>query len=184
MHLVLVRHTKPVMNSDICYGNLDIGLAPTFEADCAAVQAIIPNVDRIFSSPLQRCRILAERIANIAGKGLVCDPALQEMNFGSWQGCKWDDVSIAELDKWAADFEDARPHGGESISQVRLRLKELVVSMGAWSDERILMVTHAGVIRVLIAMCTQCDERDIKVGYGEVIELFLPTSEELLDGIG
>lgn len=172
------------MNSDICYGNLDIGLAPTFEADCAAVQAIIPNVDRIFSSPLQRCRILAERIANVAGKGLVCDPALQEMNFGSWQGCKWDDVSIAELDKWAADFEDARPHGGESISQVRLRLKELVVSIDACSDERILMVTHAGVIRVLIAMCTQCDERDIKVGYGEVIDLFLPTSEELLDGIG
>ena len=172
------------MNSDICYGNLDIGLAPTFEADCAAVQAIIPNVDRIFSSPLQRCRILAERIANVAGKGLVCDPALQEMNFGSWQGCKWDDVSIAELDKWAADFEDARPHGGESISQVRLRLKELVVSIDACSDERILMVTHAGVIRVLIAMCTQCDERDIKVGYGEVIELFLPTPKELLDGIG
>ena len=172
------------MNSDICYGNLDIGLAPTFEADCAAVQAIIPNVDRIFSSPLQRCRILAERIANVAGKGLVCDPALQEMNFGSWQGCKWDDVSIAELDKWAADFEDARPHGGESISQVRLRLKELVVSIDACSDERILMVTHAGVIRVLIAMCTQCDERDIKVGYGEVIELFLPISKELLDGIG
>lgn len=172
------------MNSDICYGNLDIGLAPTFEADCAAVQAIIPNVDRIFSSPLQRCRILAERIANVAGKGLVCDPALQEMNFGSWQGCKWDDVSIAELDKWAADFEDARPHGGESISQVRLRLKELVVSIDACSDERILMVTHAGVIRVLIAMCTQCDERDIKVGYGEVIELLLPASEELLDGIG
>lgn len=172
------------MNSDICYGNLDIGLAPTFEADCAAVQAIIPNVDRIFSSPLQRCRILAERIANVAGKGLVCDPALQEMNFGSWQGCKWDDVSIAELDKWAADFEDARPHGGESISQVRLRLKELVVRIDACSDEKILMVTHAGVIRVLIAMCTQCDERDIKVGYGEVIELFLPTSEELLDGIG
>ena len=172
------------MNSDICYGNLDIGLAPTFEADCAAVQAIIPNVDRIFSSPLQRCRILAERIANVAGKGLVCDPALKEMNFGSWQGYKWDDVSIAELDKWAADFEDARPHGGESISQVRLRLKELVVSIDACSDERILMVTHAGVIRVLIAMCTQCDERDIKVGYGEVIELFLPTSKELLDGIG
>ena len=172
------------MNSDICYGNLDIGLAPTFEADCAAVQAMIPNVDRIFSSPLQRCRILAERIANVAGKGLVCDPALQEMNFGSWQGCKWDDVSIAELDKWAADFEDARPHGGESISQVRLRLKELVVRIDACSDERILMVTHAGVIRVLIAMCTQCDERDIQVDYGEVIELLLPTTKELLDGIG
>jgi broad specificity phosphatase PhoE len=59
-----------------------------------------------------------------------------------------------------------------------------VVSMGAWSDERILMVTHAGVIRVLIAMCTQCDERDIQVDYGEVIELLLPTTKELLDGIG
>lgn len=184
MHLVLVRHTKPVMGSDICYGNLDIGLAATFEADCAAVQAVVPSVDRIFSSPLQRCRVLAERIANVAGKGFVCDPALQEMNFGSWQGCKWDDVSISQLDEWAADFEDARPHGGESISQLRLRLKELVVSLDACSEERILMVTHAGVIRVLIAMCTQCDERDIQVDYGEVIELFLPTSKGLLNGIG
>ena len=59
-----------------------------------------------------------------------------------------------------------------------------MVSLDASSEERILMVTHAGVIRVLIAMCTQRDERDIQVDYGEVIELFLPTSKGLLNDIG
>jgi alpha-ribazole phosphatase len=180
MHLILLRHTLPVLSADVCYGSLDIALAVSAAADFEQVLSVLPAFDRIISSPLQRCRLLAVHIGAHTGKSLTLEPDLKEMDFGSWQGRAWDDIAIAEIDAWAADFEHGRPHGGESVSQLRQRLRVLALQLQASQErpgETVLAVTHAGVIRALVAMTRRTpeegDERDIQIGYGEFVALNL-----------
>jgi alpha-ribazole phosphatase len=186
MHLILLRHTVPVLSADVCYGCLDISLAASSAADFAQVLSVLPAFDRIVSSPLQRCRLLAEHIAGHTGKLLSLESGLTEMDFGAWQGRPWDDIPIEEIDEWAADFEHGRPHGGESVAQLRQRLSALALQLQASAeraDETVLAVTHAGVIRALVAMTLRGsqdgDERNIHIGYGEVVALNLADVQAL-----
>ncbi|MFT7042682.1 MAG: alpha-ribazole phosphatase [Candidatus Azotimanducaceae bacterium] len=180
MHLILLRHTLPVLSADVCYGSLDIALAASAAADFAQVLSVLPAFDRIISSPLQRCRLLAAHIGAHTGKSVILEPGLKEMDFGAWQGRAWDDIAIAEIDEWAADFEHGRPHGGESVAQLRQRLKVIALQLQTSQKrpgETVLAVTHAGVIRALVAMTRRTaeegDERNIQIGYGEYVALNL-----------
>jgi alpha-ribazole phosphatase len=186
MHLILLRHTLPVLSTDVCYGCLDIALAASAAEDFANVLAVLPTFDRIISSPLQRCRLLAEHIAAHTDKSLSLESGLTEMDFGAWQGRAWNDIAIAEIDEWAADFEHGRPHGGESVAQLRQRLRALILRLQGSQEqpeETVLTVTHAGVIRALIAMTRveseQGDERSIQIGYGEFVALNLADIKSL-----
>lgn len=110
-----MRHTRPVLGTDFCYGSLDIAVADSFEADAETAMATLPAFEHIVSSPLSRARQLAERIAERRQLALSVDPRVREMDFAAWEGRPWSAIPRAELDAWAADFLDARPHGGESV---------------------------------------------------------------------
>ncbi|MEL7447658.1 MAG: histidine phosphatase family protein [Pseudomonadota bacterium] len=166
MAVILMRHTRPVFGSDYCYGNLDIGLADTFDADAAAAIALLPTVEHIVSSPLQRARQLAQKIAEQRELPLAVDPRVSEMDFGAWEGLPWASVSRDELDAWAADFLDARPHGGESVRMVWQRCQDALAEYAS-RDGDTLVVCHAGVVRAAFAHgCTE-EEFQTSIGYGE-----------------
>ena len=42
MELILVRHTRPLVAGNVCYGATDLALAPTFEEEAARVVAALP----------------------------------------------------------------------------------------------------------------------------------------------
>jgi alpha-ribazole phosphatase len=76
------------------------------------------------------------------------DERLVEMDFGSWEGVRWDDVPRAELDAWAADVAGYAPPGGESPHAVQCRALAFVAGLAV---PEAVVVTHAGVIRTLLA---------------------------------
>ena len=76
------------------------------------------------------------------------DERLIEMNFGSWEGLRWNDVPRAELDAWAADVAGYAPPGGESPLTLQRRALDFVASL---TVPEAVIVTHAGVIRTLLA---------------------------------
>ena len=121
MHVTLVRHTRPLVSDGVCYGMTDLDLAATFEEEAARVVETLPPAQRLVTSPLYRCRRLAERIGAAQGLTPAIDERLREMDFGAWEGIAWDDIPRAELDAWAADFLHARPHGGENVYMLRER---------------------------------------------------------------
>lgn len=144
MALILLRHTRPEAPQGLCYGITDLGLAPCFVPTATTIAGALPPVRRILSSPLQRCLRLAEHVARARNLRVDIDPRLAEMDFGHWEGQRWDDIPRAELDAWAADLLHARPHGGESVAQLRAR------SLAALRDHagpETLVVTHHGVIK-------------------------------------
>lgn len=139
MRLHLIRHTKPLIEPGICYGRLD---CPAEDAVSAAV-GLLAGLP-VWSSPLRRCRDLAERLHPQP----IIDHRLAEMHFGDWEGRRWDDIPRAELDAWAADVAGYAPPGGESPRDLQRRALDFVASLDV---PEAVIVTHAGVIRTLLA---------------------------------
>ena len=150
MHLTLVRHTRPLVAGGVCYGVTDLDLAPTFDDEAARVVGGLPLAERLVTSPLQRCRRLAERIGGARSLVPVVDARLREMDFGAWEGVPWEAIPRAEMDAWAADFLHARPHGGESVHMLYERSRSAITDYRATGLSHIV-VTHAGVIKAVRA---------------------------------
>ena len=163
--IYLLRHTTPAIAANTCYGITDVALAASFEEEARAVVASLPAVDRIVSSPLFRCHHLARHLADHLECPLTCDERLREFNFGSWEAQCWDSIPRAELDAWAADFMDARPHGGDSVRDFRERV---IAALGELRslDGRTLVVTHGGVIKTLLASGDGADAYPPRLPFG------------------
>lgn len=177
MRLILVRHTRVAASGNLCYGVTDLEVATGFEREAARVEAALPAVERLVTSPLSRCRRLAERIG--AARGLVpeVDERLREMDFGRWEGLPWEAVPRTELDAWAADFLDARPHGGESVRMVSERVRSALADYRRGGVSH-AAVTHAGVIKVARAEAGQANAWTDSVHYGGAVCIELPGEVE------
>ena len=49
------------------------------------------------------------------------DSRLNEMNFGQWDGLRWDRLGAAAVDVWCGDFAAHKPGGGESVAELLAR---------------------------------------------------------------
>ena len=143
MRLHLIRHLKPVIEPGVCYGRHDCS-AESVEAAALALRAVLPAGLPVWSSPLIRCRALAEQLHTHP----LIDDRLAEMHFGDWEERRWDDIPRAELDAWAADVAGYSPPGGESPRDLQRRALDFVASLAV---PEAVIVTHAGVIRTLLA---------------------------------
>jgi alpha-ribazole phosphatase len=158
MDVVLIRHPAVNVDEGICYGNSDVPLAagPETSAEALAVHLAtlqVPAPRVVLTSPLTRCATVATALASNFGCTASSDDSLKEMDFGTWELQRWDDIDRALIDAWAADFEGARVHGGESVAQFVTRVR-------TWFDvfeqtrelSPAYVVTHAGVMRVIAAL--------------------------------
>lgn len=158
MDIVLIRHPAVALDEGVCYGHADVALAESAKISSnalalrlATLQVPAPRV--LIASPLTRCAAFAAEIANDFGCVVSHDESLKEMDFGDWESQRWDAIDRAQLDDWAANFEHARAHGGESVAQ-------FVARVHAWFDafahtrelSPAYVVTHAGVMRVIAAL--------------------------------
>jgi len=169
MILHLIRHPQPVVEAGICYGRLDLAAENAAEV-ATRLRAELPACLPVWSSPLRRCRELAE----LLHPQPILDERLAEMDFGAWEGLAWDAIPRAELDAWAADVAGYAPPGGESPRQLQQRALAFV---GGLEVPEAVLVTHAGVIRVLLAHFRQLAPADwlsLKFDYGSRTDIIVP----------
>jgi alpha-ribazole phosphatase len=74
------------------------------------------------------------------------DDRLVEMNFGAWEGQRWEAIARNELDAWTADFRHWRCGGAESVGDIMHRVGAALEDTKA-STHAAVWITHAGVIR-------------------------------------
>lgn len=172
MSVILVRHTRPAVADGICYGQTDCDVAASFADDLRQILPRIEPFDVLVTSPLRRCRRLANEIGAFFDTAPLIDERVKEMDFGSWEGIAWSDVPAAELDEWAENFLHARPHGGESVAMLRERTRAALSEFRA-SGKRHTVVTHAGVIRVAMARDQTPASFDYPVAFGGIVSLDL-----------
>lgn len=148
MKLWLVRHAQPLIVSGVCYGATDVAAEPqaTLQAAQALAQAL-PNGVAVVSSTLQRCERLAHCLRGLRPDlAYETDARLVEMDFGCWEGQRWDAIPQANFDHWMAAFGAHRFGGRESVHEFMRRVAS------AWDEMRhegldAVWITHAGVIR-------------------------------------
>lgn len=165
MALILLRHTTPQVAEGICYGQTDLRLADSFEHEAQVALNALPKFDAIVTSPLTRCRLLADFITLRVSLCVTEDARLMEMDFGAWEGVAWNDIPRAEIDAWAEDVLHARPHGGESVAMLRDRSLKALADWQA-RYERPLIVTHAGVIKAALSKGDTAQDFTAKIDFG------------------
>ena len=164
MSLIFLRHSKPKAADGLCYGRTDLALEPGLDTIAQRLDAKLPALERIISSPLSRCQELAQALAEKRKTPLSIDPNLIEMDFGTWENTPWDSIDRNALDAWADDFLHARPHGGESVTMLRNRVRTALESI---DDTPTLWVSHAGVFRALMAQTDHPDPWNARIDFAE-----------------
>ena len=176
MEIYLVRHTKTVCEKGICYGQSDVALAEPFELIFENIISQLPSEAIIFSSPLQRCVILAKYIENkIKTISYQEDERLMEMNFGDWEMKNWNDIPPEQLNPWMEDFVNIRAYNGESFVELHKRTGIfLSEQISKKADKPIVIITHAGIIRSFLCHHTSLPLKDAfqnKADFGQVIKI-------------
>ncbi len=178
--IYLQRHTKPDVEPQLCYGVSDIPLCEEYESDhlplvLERIRSL--SVERLYTSPLKRCFILACDIKReMQISNIVVDNRIMELNFGEWEMLHWDNIyKSAEGKAWFDDFIYGSTLGGESFNDVVERVGIFLEQL-KFDDRDALVVTHSGVIRaamVVVGMVAANEVFGVEINYGDLIELDL-----------
>lgn len=183
MEVYLIRHTTPLIDKGICYGQSDIALAESFHNEARQlIQQIPENIDAVYSSSSSRCYKLARLIKS---DQVIIDNRLLEMNFGDWEMKNWDEIDKENLDKWMKDFVNVRVPNGENFIDLYKRVCDFIENLNKAGFHKIAVVTHAGVIRSFISKTLDSPLEkafEIKVNYCSVtkINLVARTAEQIV----
>lgn len=173
MAIYLVRHTAPDVAKGICYGQADIGVKETFLTEASIIQKHLPqNIATVYSSPLQRCKKLAEHL--FANHTIYLHDHLQEINCGHWELKAWDDIPRAEIDHWMNDLINVRIPGGESYEELYQRVKDAFIDIYQQAGS-VVIIAHGGVIRSILSYITNTPLKEsfkaFSLHYGCVIKI-------------
>ena len=156
MHIALIRHGQTDWNlQGLMQGRSDIPLNETGREQARVAASALSSEpwDAVVSSPLVRARETAELIGSALRVPLGASyDELIEQEFGEAEG-----VPVADLGaRWPdRDFEGKEPD--EAVGPRGIRALERVASEHA--DSRVLVVTHAMVIRHTLAAISGHAER-------------------------
>ena len=152
--LDLIRHGEPVGGRKY-RGQIDDPLSENGWAQMRAAVGKNAPWSRVISSPLLRCRAFAEALAAQHDLPLTFEARFKEVGFGIWEGKTAAEIELAApgtLAKFKADPIHARPQGAEPLdvflARVAAGLERVLLTH---PGEHILIVCHAGVIRMVLA---------------------------------
>ena len=164
--LVLVRHAMAEGEGRF-QGQADVPLSPAGRRQLPTLcRKLRPyKITVAYASDLRRARLTAAFAARRLGVGLEIRLALREMHFGKWQGLSWEQVlkqSPHSARRWARQFPQGPVPGGERFAQFKVRVRrELRAIAAANPAQSVLVVTHAGVIRVALASALGVPDRNL-----------------------
>ena len=161
LELWLICHAETPWNSEgraLGQGDPPLSEFGIQQAERLAQRLANVSFDEVYASDLTRARYTA-RLALPAAE-VRLEPRLREVDFGSWAGQYWDQLTGEDaqaLQSWRRDPYRTRAPGGESYEDVLLRTS-------AWLAElplsgRVAAFTHGGAIRSLLYSFTGLPER-------------------------
>lgn len=111
------------------------------------------DIAALFTSPIERAAETASEIAAEIDVTPIVLPGIIELEFGEWTGKSFEELySLEEWVRFNSARTDSCPPGGESMRHVQTRaVAALSQSADAYSGKIITAVTHADVIRAVLA---------------------------------
>lgn len=173
MEIYLIRHTTPKVEKGICYGQADLDITETFLEEVEAIKPHLPSDEiKVYSSPLQRCKKLADALFD--GLAIDVHDDLMELNCGQWELLPWNDIPKEEIQPWMDDFVNVAVPKGESYvdlhNRVVKRFNEIVSK-----QESAVIVAHGGVLRSILSHITSTPLKEsfdaFTLHYGCVVKI-------------
>ncbi|WP_163559587.1 histidine phosphatase family protein [Halomonas sp. NO4] len=178
LELVVVRHGLTAWNRERRYqGQRDIPLLlPEARSGLDRLREALhgERFDAVHASDLMRCRqtLAHVLVGRRGGAAPRFDARLRELDFGEYEGkCYGELRALPGYRAWIDSQGEQAPPGGESTQGLRTRLDdwlgELFAEVEAQGLERVLVVTHGGVIRELRRHFEEIDFWEGSVGQAE-----------------
>lgn len=149
----LLRHGQTEAGSGF-FGRTDVKLSAQGFAQMQQAVAM-GQWDQLISSPLQRCRLFAEHLSRETKLPLTLVPDLQELDFGDWEGLNASQVMAEDAEALAKFWRDPyayTPPNAEPMSAFASRVFSALDQLKRdFAGQRLLVITHAGVMRLLLA---------------------------------
>lgn len=158
LRLFLVRHGEVAANRSFAFiGRCDVPLTETGVRQAQGLASVFQAlaVDRVLSSPLQRCLATARPIAAAVATDLSVEDRLVEQSFGRWDGLNRAAISDLGPDD-SRRLEQLRrdpttePPGGEPLSSVRRRVVALIDELSRGTVRSAVLVTHVSPIKAAV----------------------------------
>lgn len=156
MTITLMRHTEVESKFLSCYnGHNDISLSQIGHEKAQALAAHFQtsDFDAVFCSDLKRCKQTLTPILNQHYKPLQCSytKALREKSWGRHEGMSFNDIIENEPFVYENFMQWIHALDGEPYDAYMMRLHHFFTKKLALTHyNNVLVVTHAGVIRVLM----------------------------------
>jgi len=188
LRLDLLRHGETELGGGL-RGSLDDALTEKGWTQMRAAVIEGGPWDRLVSSPLQRCARFAAELGEQLNLPVQLDKDLQELHFGAWEGQSAAALMETDADAlglfWADPYSFTPPQG-EPVSDFSTRVLAAVARLHtAHVGERILLISHGGVMRLLLAQARGLPREqllNVEVGHGALFALTVDTDGSLKEG--
>jgi len=159
-----IRHAKTDMAGRFCgHSDPDVNARGLMQLSQLAHLLSAEAIDEIYSSDLRRAKSTAEAIAAARNIPLSLRPALREIDFGRWEGLNWEQIELRDPDyarKWIAGYPQLSAPSGESFQSFEERILQEVNHLLDSSRGPMAVVTHAGVLRVVLRHLCGCSDEE------------------------
>lgn len=154
--LLLIRHAETDLAGTFCGSSNPAINAPGWRQIATLLETLDsmpggpPKI--IYSSDLQRAWTTAQLIATSSSAPLRIIPNLREIDFGRWEGLTWKQIEQrdpAYAQRWLDESPRLPIPGGESVDSFEARVLNAFDTLTSL-DEYSAIVTHAGVLRVIL----------------------------------
>jgi alpha-ribazole phosphatase len=160
--VLFIRHAETEMAGRFC-GHSDPDLNAQGQAQLAGLtqELSTETIGAVYSSDLRRAQSTAQAI--VAGRNipLTLRPALREIHFGQWEGMTWGQIEQSDPEyarRWVDGYPYVPAPAGESFQEFEARVLDEMRHLIA--GESIAVVTHAGVLRVVLRHLRGCSEQE------------------------
>ena len=144
--MLVVRHGQTTWNAEKRWqGRADSPLSALGIAQAQWAATVLEPFDLVVTSDLSRARDTGAIIADVLGARVEAEPDLAERDVGEWTGLTFDEIE----EGWPGALANGgHPNGWEADDTVADRaIGALERIAKAHPDERVLVITHGGLIR-------------------------------------
>ena len=143
--------------------------------------------DGVICSPLDRCRDTLQLLGR--SEHAIIDERIREIDFGLWENKTFSFIKKQypqEVVEWSGGGPKFRFPDGESVGEFQTRVADFARSLSTMAGERILIVTHGGVIRHLICFLLNLPMVNylyFQIDYGRLVFIDLHSEGGILTGL-
>ena len=188
MILDLLRHGETELGGGL-RGSLDDALTETGWAQMRNAVASAGPWDVLVSSPLQRCALFADELGAQLGLPVHREAGVRELHFGDWEGRSAAQIMQTQADALGQFWSDPYGHtppGGEPVLEFAQRVLGSIETLAReYAGQRVLLVTHGGVMRLLLARARGLPREQllqVEVGHGALMRVHV-RGDQLHEGV-